>query len=164
MPNRVLRSGLLAGLIAGALAFLIHIMLVVPVALRSLATDDGVEISDGGADWLGMLMGDIGAAMGYGILLAAIFAMVGKPVSRAVGALSGLAGFFIVWLLPGLIWAPELNGVAMDTATPEVAADFVTASACMHLVRWLALGTAVAWLFERFGPPPARGTTVDISA
>jgi predicted cobalt transporter CbtA len=163
MANRVLRAGILAGLIAGVPAFLMHVALVLPIAAKSLAPDESGEVLDTSTDFTTTLIGDAGALMGYGVLLAAIFAMIDKRVSLAGGALAGLAGFVITWLLPGMIWSPELTGVAVDTAGAELAAEFVTASAFMNLVRWVVLGTLTAWLFERFGPP-ARGTTVDISA
>jgi predicted cobalt transporter CbtA len=166
MANRVLRAGLLAGLIAGVLVFLIHVALVLPIALRATAIGDGDDPPDASIDWTSTLLGDIGTAMGYGLLLAAVFALIGRRMTVASGALCGLIGFVCLWLLPGLIWTPELPSAATEAATPEVAADFIMAMAFMVLTRWVALGMIAAWLFERFGPvpPPSRGSTLDISA
>jgi predicted cobalt transporter CbtA len=166
MPNRVLRAGLLAGLIVGVLVFLIHIALVLPIALRATVMQDSDDPPDASIDWMSTLLGDIGTAMGYGLLLAAVFALIGRRTTIASGALAGFIGFVCLWLLPGLIWTPELPGAATEAATPEVAADFIMAMAFMVLTRWVALGMVASWLFERFGPAPPgpRGTTVDISA
>ncbi len=166
MTNRVLRAGLLAGLIVGVIVFVIHVALVLPVALRATVLEDSDDAAEASIDWLSTLLGDIGTAMGYGLLLAAVFAMVGRRVTVANGALVGFIGFVCLWLVPGLIWTPELPGAATEAARPEVAADFIMAMAFMVLTRWVTLGVVVAWLFERFGPAPprARGSTLDISA
>lgn len=56
------------------------------------------------------LLADILAAIGYGLLLAAAFALRGKEVTWRAGLWWGLAGFAAFTLAPGLGLPPEVPG------------------------------------------------------
>ena len=137
---KLLSSGLLAGLIAGCLVFVLHLTLLQPLITQAeifeemsnskssenLAQDgkqnsskpdtqhvhDGTEWSphDGTERSLYTLMAHIITAIAYSLLLIAGFAIYGRNVSLLKGLLWGGAGFLSFSFLPGLGLPAELPG------------------------------------------------------
>ena len=132
--RRLVFAAACAGLLTGLLVTVMHQIGTVPVILRAEvyeraadpAHDAGHaaqlpaaahdhenhawEPRDGLERTAYTALADILAAVGYGLLLAAAFALQGKDVTWRAGLWWGLAGFAAFTLAPGLGLPPEVPG------------------------------------------------------
>jgi len=133
--RRLVFAAACAGLLTGLLVTVMHQVGTVPVILRAEVheraadaghaaqppgaahdhaahdyEDHGWEPRDGLERTAYTALADILAAIGYGLLLAAAFALRGKEVTWRVGLWWGLAGFAAFTLAPGLGLPPEVPG------------------------------------------------------
>lgn len=112
----------------------------------------------------GMILANLVAGAGFALILAAVSLMLGVPVTRANGALWGLAGFAVFGLAPSVGLAPELPAMpAADLALRQTwwiaAAAFTALGAYALILRrepWTkALGVAAIALPQVWGAPEA---------
>ena len=137
--RRLVFAAVCAGLLTGLLVTVMHQVGTVPVILRAevyeraadaghvaghagqppgAAHDDaahdhadhGWEPRNGLERTAYTILADILAAIGYGLLLAAAFALRGREVTWRAGLWWGLAGFAAFTLAPGLGLPPEVPG------------------------------------------------------
>lgn len=131
MLQRLLLSGILAGLIVGALVAMIHLTMVTPIVREAETFEAKVEAPPsphnhdagtpahphGDAAWapedglernLYTFAADLVMAVGYGLLLAAAFTLRGRNLTLRAGFIWGLAGYVCVSFLPALGLPPEL--------------------------------------------------------
>ncbi|MGE0256683.1 MAG: CbtA family protein [Alphaproteobacteria bacterium] len=142
MLRRLLITALVAGLATGVLATALHGVTTVPLILEAETYENGdaghshtsaapfgarlvlahavgaAEGEDGWAPADGVermaftLLANLVVATGFGLLLAAAFALRGKPVDLRSGVLWGIAGFAVFQLAPAAGLPPELPGSA----------------------------------------------------
>lgn len=135
MLQRLLLSGILAGLIVGALVTMIHLTMVTPIILEAESFEAKVEArpiphdhqagtpahTHGNAAWapedglersLYTFAANLVMAVGYGLLLATAFTITGRNLTLRAGLIWGLAGYVCVSFLPALGLPPELPGSA----------------------------------------------------
>lgn len=132
--RRLVFAAACAGLLTGLLVTVMHQVGTVPVILRAevyeraadaghdaghAAQPSGVAHDHEGVGWeprdgleraAYTALADVLAAIGYGLLLAAGFALRGKEVTWRAGLWWGLAGFAAFTLAPGLGLPPEVPG------------------------------------------------------
>ncbi len=135
MLQRLLLSGILAGLIVGALVTMIHLTMVTPIIREAETFEAKVEAKPaphhhesatpahihGEAAWapedgfersLYTFAADLVMTVGFGLLLAAAFTIAGRNLTVRAGLMWGLAGYACVSFLPALGLPPELPGSA----------------------------------------------------
>jgi cobalt transporter subunit CbtA len=135
MLQRLLLSGVLAGLIVGAFVTMIHLTMVTPIILEAetyeakaesapaahshdagtpahghaeeaWAPEDGLERS------LYTLAANLVMAVGFGLLLTAAYTVFGTNLTSRTGLFWGVAGYLCFSFLPALGLPPELPGSA----------------------------------------------------
>lgn len=125
MLRRLLVSGLTAGVVAGLCVSLAQTVRVVPLIYAAEVFE---AASEGGAAAGASLLraaGTVGAnvleGVGFGLFLAAAFAIYGQGVNARRGLYWGLAGFAVFALAPSLGLPPELPGmVAAEVGLRQV--------------------------------------------
>ena len=132
--RRLVFAAACAGLLTGLLVTVMHQVGTVPVIVRAevyeRAADAGHDTGhaaqpagsthehedhaweprDGLERTAYTVLGDVLAAIGYGLLLASAFALRGREVTWRAGLWWGLAGFATFTLAPGLGLPPEVPG------------------------------------------------------
>ena len=126
--RRLVFAAVCAGLLAGLLATVMHQFGTVPIILRAeafeqagtaTAAHDHAAHGHEGQGWEpreGLerisftALADVLAAIAYGLLIAAGFALQGRGVTWRTGLWWGIAGFAVFTLAPGLGLPPELPG------------------------------------------------------
>lgn len=116
MFRRIFLTAVLAGVAAGLLLTALQALTTVPLILEAesyetAATQEAVWAPAEGLE-RGVYTGfaNVLSAVGFALLLAAGFALRGRPVDGRRGALWGLAGFATFSLAPALGLPPELPG------------------------------------------------------
>ncbi len=137
MIARALLVAILAGLTAGLFVTAVQMVRVTPLILEaeiyeSGAAHDQATGAGGAADaaaaaatadepWapddgfertVYTLLANILTGVGFGLLLAAVFTLRGRPVGWREGVLWGLGGFAVFALAPAVGLPPELPGTA----------------------------------------------------
>jgi cobalt transporter subunit CbtA len=135
MLQRLLLSGVLAGLIVGALVTMIHLTMVTPIILEAETYEAKAEAappmhshdagtpahSHGETAWapedglersLYTLAANLVMAVGFGLLLAAAYTVASGNLTLRTGLFWGLCGYVSFSFLPGLGLPPELPGAA----------------------------------------------------
>ncbi len=112
MITRTLLTGLLAGLAAGAVLTLLYIGKIQPLILAAEGYEQGVDpaLSAPFMRFFDTFLFNILNGVGFGLLLAAILVMRGRPVGVGPGVLWGAAGFAVFVLAPAVGLPPELPG------------------------------------------------------
>ncbi|MSO80980.1 MAG: cobalt transporter [Alphaproteobacteria bacterium] len=114
------------------------------------------------------LLANLVVATGFGLLLAAAFALRGQPVDLRSGLLWGIAGFAVFQLAPAAGLPPELPGnVAAELGARQMwwlgaAAGAATGLALLAFGKnwaWLAGGIALIALPHIVGAPHLQGAT-----
>ncbi len=140
MIRRILRAGIMAGLIAGAVGFTAQALKVVPLIHQA-------EIFEAAAQARARLGGSSAGSVvvaansrrqslaragltlaaslltgaGFGLLLAGAIAFSGRDPTVMEGLLWGIAGFAVFTLAPALVVPPHLPGMAeSDLATRQL--------------------------------------------
>jgi len=131
----LLLSGILAGLIVGAMVTMIHLTMVTPIILEAETFEAKIEAvstphkheagtplhTHGETAWapedglersLYTFAADLVMTVGFGLLLAAAFTLRGRNLTLRAGLMWGLAGYVCVSFLPALGLPPELPGSA----------------------------------------------------
>jgi cobalt transporter subunit CbtA len=118
--RRLVLAALCAGLLCGILAAVAHQLLTVPLIRRAeiyeqsaqpAATVSPAQPSESAIERAaGTLAGDLLAAVGFALLLAAGIALRGRDAGWREGLLWGLAGFAAFTLAPSLGLPPEIPG------------------------------------------------------
>jgi cobalt transporter subunit CbtA len=168
--RRLVFAAACAGLLTGLLVTVMHQVGTVPVILRAevyeraadaghAAQPPGVahdyaahdhkdhawEPRDGLERTAYTALADILAAIGYGLLLAAAFALRGKEVTWRVGLWWGLAGFAAFTLAPGLGLPPEVPGMEAAPLLSRQVWWVATAALTGSGLALLAYGKQWAW-------------------
>jgi cobalt transporter subunit CbtA len=112
MITRTLLTGLLAGLAAGAVLTLLYIGKIQPLILVAEGYEQGVDpaLAASFERLLDTFLFNILNGVGFGLLLAALLVMRGRPVGIGRGVLWGIAGFAVFVLAPAAGLPPELPG------------------------------------------------------
>ncbi len=112
MITRTLLTGLLAGLAAGAVLTLLYIGKIQPLMLAAEAYEQGIDVAQSAPfmRFFDTLLFNILNGVGFGLLLAAVLAMRGRPTGVGRGVLWGAAGFLVFVLAPSVGLPPELPG------------------------------------------------------
>lgn len=168
--RRLVFAAACAGLLTGLLVTIMHQIGTVPVILRAevyeRATDAGHaaqppemahndvahdhedhawEPRDGLERTAYTALADILAAIGYGLLLAAAFALRGREVTWRAGLWWGLAGFAAFTLAPGLGLPPEVPGTEAAPLLSRQIWWVTTAALTGSGLALLAYGKQWAW-------------------
>lgn len=168
--RRLVFAAACAGLLTGLLVTVMHQVGTVPVILRAEAYERAVEAGhaaqppgvaldhaahehedhaweprDGLERTAYTALADILAAIGYGLLLAAAFALRGKEVTWRVGLWWGLAGFAAFTLAPGLGLPPEVPGTEAAPLLSRQVWWVATAALTGSGLALLAYGKRWAW-------------------
>ena len=112
MITRTLLTGLLAGLAAGAVLTLLYIGKIQPLLLAAEAYEQGVDsaLSAPFMRFFDTFLFNILNGVGFGLLMAALLVMRGRPAGVGPGVLWGAAGFAVFVLAPAVGLPPELPG------------------------------------------------------
>ena len=112
MITRTLLTGLLAGLAAGAVLTLLYIGKIQPLMLAAEAYEQGIDAAQSAPfmRFFDTFLFNILNGVGFGLLLAAVLAMRGRPAGVGRGVLWGAAGFLVFVLAPSAGMPPELPG------------------------------------------------------
>lgn len=112
MITRTLLTGLLAGLAAGAVLTLLYIGKIQPLILAAEGHEQGVDVALSAPfmRFFDTFLFNILNGVGFGLLLAALLVMRGRPVGVGPGVLWGAAGFAVFVLAPAVGLPPELPG------------------------------------------------------
>lgn len=112
MITRTLLTGLLAGLAAGAVLTLLYIGKIQPLMLAAEGYEQGVDpaLSAPFMRFFDTFLFNILNGVGFGLLLAALLVMRGRPAGVGPGVLWGVAGFAVFVLAPAVGLPPELPG------------------------------------------------------
>jgi cobalt transporter subunit CbtA len=117
MIRRVLLVAILAGLAAGMVETLVQLTRITPLILSAEIYETIGTVA--GQAWTPapgfersayLALASILTAIGFGMLLSAVFALHGGPVGLGRGVVWGLAGFAVFWLAPAIGLPPELPG------------------------------------------------------
>lgn len=114
MITRTVLTGLLAGSAAGVVLTVFYLLAIQPMILAAEVHELGPARASQGMTAMRMvntLLFNVLAGVGFGLVLAALFVMRGRPVGIRDGALWGLAGFAAVTLAPAIGLPPELPGM-----------------------------------------------------
>lgn len=111
---RTLASGLMGGLISGAVFGLLVVLFVSPLILRAEVREESYLEHETNQRAVGTVVGSLVLGTVYGLGVAAAYARAArdgrlKPV--LAGLLLGAGGFMAVTLLPGLALPPRLPGL-----------------------------------------------------
>ena len=187
MLQRLLFTGVLAGVIVGALVTMIHLTMVMPVILEAETFEAKVESiplahnhkvgtpahTHGDIAWapeeglerrLYTFAANLVMAVGFGLLLATAFTIVGRNLTVRSGLYWGLAGYLCVSFLPALGLPPELPGSAAAELGARqawwigtvVASVTGLAIAVFHPTHWTKIaGVAIMILPHLVGAPRA---------
>ena len=189
--RRIVFAAACAGLLTGVLVTVAHQVGTVPVILRAEVyertadaahaeahtashaaaagaahehEDYGWEPRDGLERTGYTVLADILASIGFALLLAAAFAVLGKDVSARTGLWWGLAGFATFTLAPGLGLPPEVPGTEaaplLDRQLWWAATALLTGGGLAALTygkrwTWLIFGVALIVLPHLWGAPQA---------
>ena len=112
MITRTLLTGLLAGLAAGAVLTLLYIGKIQPLILAAEGHEQGVDVALSAPfmRFFDTFLFNILNGVGFGLLLAAVLVMRGRPTGVGRGVLWGAAGFAVFVLAPAVGLPPELPG------------------------------------------------------
>jgi cobalt transporter subunit CbtA len=130
--RRLVFSAVCAGLLTGLLVTIAHQIGTVPVILKAEVYEQAADAAahgpqgathdhheahawqprDGVERISFTVLADVLTAIGYGLLLTAAFALLGRDVTWRAGLWWGLAGFATFTLAPGLGLPPEVPGTA----------------------------------------------------
>jgi cobalt transporter subunit CbtA len=130
MIVRALLGCILAGLAAGALVAMLHVVFLAPLIAEAEQYESGAathtghdaghdsdhehgvthDPHEGPARTLYTVAADMLMATGWALLLLALFALTGKPVDWRSGLLWGVAGFIATAAIPAMNLPPELPG------------------------------------------------------
>lgn len=167
--RRLVFAAACAGLLTGLLVTVMHQVGTIPVILRAevyeqaadarrdtgqgarppgVAHDPerhGWEPRDGLERTAYTALADILTAIGYGLLLAAAFALRGEEVTGRAGLWWGLAGFAAFTLAPGLGLPPELPGTEAAPLLGRQIWWVATAVLTVSGLALLAYGRQRAW-------------------
>jgi len=167
--RRLVFAAACAGLFTGLLVTVMHQVGTVPVILRAEVyeraadaghgaahaaqpagaahdhEDHGWEPRDGLERTAYTALADILAAIGYGLLLAAAFALRGGEVTWRAGLWWGLAGFAVFTLAPGLGLPPEVPGTEAAPLLSRQVWWVATAALTGSGLALLAYGKQWAW-------------------
>lgn len=181
--RRIVFAAACAGLLTGVLATVAHQVGTVPVILRAEVYEEAAEASHaaageaaheheergwaprGGFERTGYTaLADILTSISYALLLAAVFASLGRDVSVRTGLWWGLAGFATFTLAPGLGLPPEVPGTEaaalLNRQVWWAATVLLTGSGLALLAYgkqwvWLVLGVAMMIAPHLWGAPRA---------
>ena len=181
--QRLVFAAACAGLLTGLLVTVVHQIGTVPVILRAESYEKAAEANhaalaeapheherhvweprDGVERTAYTALADILASIGYGLLLAAAFALAGSDIGPRAGLWWGLAGFATFTLAPGLGLPPELPGAGaaplLDRQLWWLAAALATGCGLALLAfaqRWIwtVLGLVLIVLPHLWGAPQA---------
>ena len=185
--RRIVFAAACAGLLTGVLATVAHQVGTVPVILRAEVYEGAAEASHaashaaageaahehGERGWAPKdgfertgytVLADVLMSIGYALLLAAAFALLGRDVSVRTGLWWGLAGFATFTLAPGLGLPPEVPGTEaaalLDRQAWWAATVLLTGGGLALLAFWkrgvwLALGVAMMAAPHLWGAPQA---------
>lgn len=153
MIARIARAALVAGALAGALAWAAHQWRAVPVIIQaeayehtapspapqSAAAPSHPQTQPNGHDDKGedegwrrharTFLSTIVTGIGYGFLLVGAIVLAGRPVDARAGALWGAGGFVAFAAAPALGLPPELPGMAAAELGPRQAWWLATVAA-----------------------------------
>ena len=112
MITRTLLTGLLAGLAAGAVLTLLYIGKIQPLIMAAEGHEQGVDVALSAPfmRFFDTFLFNILNGVGFGLLLAAVLVMRGRPTGVGRGVLWGAAGFAVFVLAPAVGLPPELPG------------------------------------------------------
>jgi cobalt transporter subunit CbtA len=112
MITRTLQTGLLAGLAAGAVLTLLYIGKIQPLIMAAEAYEQGVDAMPPAPfmRYLDTFLFNLLIGVGFGLLLAAVLVVRGRPAGIGRGVLWGAAGFVAFVLAPAAGLPPELPG------------------------------------------------------
>lgn len=112
MITRTLLTGLLAGLAAGAVLTLLYIGKIQPLILAAETYEQGIDAAQSAPfmRFFDTFLFNILNGVGFGLLLAALLVMRGRPMGIGPGVLWGAAGFAVFVLAPAVGLPPELPG------------------------------------------------------
>ena len=188
--RRLVFAAACAGLLTGLLVTVMHQVGTVPVILQAEVyeraadaaagaghaaqppgvahdhADQAWEPRDGLERTAYTVLADILAAIGYGLLLAAAFALRGREVTWRTGLWWGLAGFAAFTLAPGLGLPPEVPGTEAAPLLSRqlwwVATSALTGTGLALLAygrqwAWPVLGVLLIALPHLWGAPQPAG-------
>ncbi len=116
MISRTLLTGLLAGLLAGVVLTVLYVAKAQPLILHAElyehAAGPAVSAPPPVARTLQTLMFNVLTGAAFGLILAALLTLRGRPVGVRQGAIWGAAGFVAFALAPAFGLPPELPGAA----------------------------------------------------
>lgn len=168
MLQRLFLSGIVGGLIAGALVTLIHLTMVTPIILEAEvyeAKAESVQMThdhsadavaghshaeeawspeDGWERSLYTLTANLVMAVGFALLLAAAFTVRGASINVRTGVVWGLAGYLCFSFLPALGLPPELPGSAAAELSARQIWWIGTVAASIAGLAILAYGPSLA--------------------
>lgn len=185
--RRIVFAAACAGLLTGVLATVAHQVGTVPVILRAEVYEEAAEASHaashaavgeaahehGERGWAPRsgfertgytALADVLTSIGYALLLAAAFALLGRDVDVRAGLWWGLAGFAAFTLAPGLGLPPAVPGTEeaalLDRQVWWAATVLLTGSGLASLAYgkrwvWLVLGVAMMVAPHLWGAPQA---------
>lgn len=185
--RRIVLAAACAGLLTGVLATVAHQAGTVPIILRAEAYEQAADAAHaashaaageaaheqgehgwrpgGGLERTGYTaLADILTSVGYALLLAAAFALLGREVSVRTGLWWGLAGFAAFTLAPGIGLPPEVPGAEaaplLDRQVWWAAPALLTGGGLLALtsgkrLMWPAIGTAMLVAPHMWGAPQA---------
>ena len=112
MITRTLQTGLLAGLAAGVVLTLLYIGKIQPLIMAAEAYEQGVAapLPAPFMRFFETFLFNVMTGVGFGLLLAAVLVMRGRPAGIGRGVLWGAAGFAAFALAPAVGLPPELPG------------------------------------------------------
>ena len=112
MITRTLQTGLLAGLAAGAVLTLLYIGKIQPLLMVAEAYEQGIDAIPPAPfmRYFDTFLFNLLNGVGFGLLLAAVLVVRGRPAGVGRGVLWGAAGFVAFVLAPAAGLPPELPG------------------------------------------------------
>jgi cobalt transporter subunit CbtA len=161
--RRLVFSAVCAGLLTGLLATIAHQIGTVPVILKAEVYEQADAAAHGppsaahdheahawqprdGVERISYtVLADVLTAIGYGLLLTAAFALLGRDVTWRAGLWWGLAGFATFTLAPGLGLPPEVPGTAAAPLLDRQVWWVATAIATGGGLALLAFGRSWVW-------------------
>lgn len=120
MITRTVLTGLIAGTAAGVVLTALYLALVQPMILEAEIVELGAADALAGMTagrFFDTLLFNVLTGVGFGLMLAAVLTLRGRPVGLNRGLLWGAAGFVAAALAPAVGLPPELPGM---TAAPLV--------------------------------------------
>jgi cobalt transporter subunit CbtA len=163
--RRLVFSAVCAGLLTGLLVTIAHQIGTVPVILKAEVYEQAADAAahgpqgathdhheahawqprDGVERISFTVLADVLTAIGYGLLLTAAFALLGRDVTWRAGLWWGLAGFATFTLAPGLGLPPEVPGTAAAPLLDRPLWWVATALATGGGLALLAFGKRWVW-------------------